>query len=366
MSQAANAAKTTMTKQLKFSVVIITYNRSRLLMQAIESVRRQSYPAHEIVIVSDGSTDDTAERVRSEYGDDPRIRLIEQENSGLSAARNMGVAYATGDWIGFLDDDDLYHRDKLQKTVEYLDQNPDCLAINNPVWFFAESQSGPTNTGSLKRDFVAKDLDECQRLADSGTLPKASGEHLFITGHSYEALLQRTAGVITATLVERRMVQRVGGFNISIEAPDDLDFFLKVARFTEWHTLPDALGFSRLHGLQHTNTKQFELTFYLIVFLTSIWYGGRPYRGSQMSLREMHHELKKYGEAYEQFARNAFWISLRRRGVKTAWCALMLGRLLVPDNKRFLRIFLHPTIAHYAQVWRERKQRLHAGRKPKK
>ena len=347
----------TMTKQPQFSIVIATHNRSRLLMQAIESVQRQSYPVHEIIIVSDGSTDDTAERVQNEYSNDSRVQFIEQENSGQAAARNMGVSHATGDWVGFLDDDDLYHRDKLQKTVEYLHKHPDCLAINNPVWFFAEDEKGPTKTGPLERHFVANDFDECQRLADSGMLPKAYSEHLFITGRSYKTLLQRTAGVMTATMVERRMIQRAGGFNVLFEAPDDLDFFLRIARFTEWHTLPDALVFTRIHGSQHSNTKRFELTFYLMIFLLSIWYGGRPYRGSQLGVREVQNELKKYGESYETISRNAFWILLRRRDVKAAIYALMIGRLLVPENKRFLRLFVHPTVVHYAWVWRNRNRR---------
>jgi glycosyltransferase involved in cell wall biosynthesis len=92
------------------SVVIPTFNRAGLVCKAIDSVLAQSHPATEIVVVDDGSTDDTRDRVKV-YGD--RIRYIWRENGGLSRARNTGIEAARGSWIAFLDDDDEFQRDKL-------------------------------------------------------------------------------------------------------------------------------------------------------------------------------------------------------------------------------------------------------------
>ena len=94
----------------KFSVVITTYNRKDYLLETIKSVVSQTCQPHEIIVVSDGSMDGTAEAVKAAYMD---VILVEQPNLGRSAARNTGVAHATGDWICFLDDDDLWHQSKI-------------------------------------------------------------------------------------------------------------------------------------------------------------------------------------------------------------------------------------------------------------
>src|SRR4051794_7421217 len=103
-----------------FSVIISTMNRRDLVLEAIASVLQQRHPAHEIIVVIDGGSDDTANVVRRCH---PNIIVIEQENRGLPAARNAGIAAATGNWLGFLDDDDLWHRDKLKISAEYLEQH---------------------------------------------------------------------------------------------------------------------------------------------------------------------------------------------------------------------------------------------------
>jgi glycosyltransferase involved in cell wall biosynthesis len=96
--------------KMSISVVIPTFNRAGLVCKAIDSVLAQSHPATEIVVVDDGSTDNTKDRVKV-YGD--RIRYIWRENGGLSRARNTGIEAARGPWIAFLDDDDEFLHDKL-------------------------------------------------------------------------------------------------------------------------------------------------------------------------------------------------------------------------------------------------------------
>ena len=106
---------------VRFSVIIPTFNAAATLARAIESVRAQSWPAHEIIVVDDGSTDATAEVTR-QYG--AAVRLIQQPNSGVSVARNAGAAAATGDWLAFLDADDWYVVDRIRLHAEWIDADP--------------------------------------------------------------------------------------------------------------------------------------------------------------------------------------------------------------------------------------------------
>lgn len=105
----------------RFSVVIPAYNAAATVRRAIESVRAQTWPAHEIIVVDDGSSDATAEVVR-QLGTD--IKLIQQPNSGVSVARNAGAAAATGDWLAFLDADDRYAVDRIKHHATWIAEDP--------------------------------------------------------------------------------------------------------------------------------------------------------------------------------------------------------------------------------------------------
>ena len=110
----------------RFSVVIPAYNAAATLSRAIDSVRAQTWPAHEIIVVDDGSTDATAEAA-ARHGD--AVRLVRQPNRGVAVARNAGAAAATGDWLAFLDADDWYAPDRIKLHAEWVAEDPslDCL-----------------------------------------------------------------------------------------------------------------------------------------------------------------------------------------------------------------------------------------------
>lgn len=105
----------------RFSVVIPAFNAAATIARAIGSVRAQSFPAHEIIVVDDGSLDATAEVVQA-YG--ATVRLIRQQNAGVSVARNAGAAAASGDWLAFLDADDWYAPDRLKLHADWIEEDP--------------------------------------------------------------------------------------------------------------------------------------------------------------------------------------------------------------------------------------------------
>mgnify|MGYP005832491149 CR=1 FL=1 len=109
----------------KVSVVIPTYNRANCVGDAIRSVLEQTYKDFEIIVVDDGSTDNTPE-VLAGFGD--KIRIVKQENRGVSAARNAGIRIARGQWIAILDSDDVWEPKKLEVQIRDLEEHPEVVA----------------------------------------------------------------------------------------------------------------------------------------------------------------------------------------------------------------------------------------------
>src|SRR3954468_22992204 len=106
------------------SVIIPVFNAAATVAETIESVLRQTFDDYEIIVVDDGSTDRTA-HVLGRYQD--RIQMIRRPNGGISAARNSGVAVSRGEYLAFLDGDDLWVPDFLARTVAALEDDPDCV-----------------------------------------------------------------------------------------------------------------------------------------------------------------------------------------------------------------------------------------------
>ncbi len=117
------------------SIIIPVYNQSSYIEEAIDSCLNQTYPEIEIIVVNDGSTDNTKDVLKS-YLDKSVIKYIYQENSGLAAARNTGLRNATGEFIQFLDSDDMLEKTKLEKQVKYLRQNDSVFGVYCNTTYF--------------------------------------------------------------------------------------------------------------------------------------------------------------------------------------------------------------------------------------
>ena len=116
----------------RVSVVIPTYNRSRALVRALESVFAQTEPVLETIVVDDGSTDDT-QAVLAGFGS--RVRAIRKSNGGAGAARNAGIEAARGEFVAFLDDDDAWLPEKNREQVRILDSRPEVGITSSGVLF---------------------------------------------------------------------------------------------------------------------------------------------------------------------------------------------------------------------------------------
>lgn len=122
------------------SVVIPTYNAPQLLRETLDTVLAQTFADYEVVIINDGSTDDTVEQLEP-YRD--RIRLITQKNAGIGAARNRGIDESRGKYVALLDHDDLWKPGKLAAQAEFMESHPECSACSVP-WSWSPEPEVPT------------------------------------------------------------------------------------------------------------------------------------------------------------------------------------------------------------------------------
>jgi glycosyltransferase involved in cell wall biosynthesis len=177
------------------SVVIPTYNYARYVGDAIDSALAQTAPPLEVVVIDDGSTDDTP-AVLAKYGD--RIRAIRKENQGLSAARNTGIREARGEWVAFLDSDDAFHPRKLELQLAALAADP-----------------------KLKLAATAAFSDEPVAWADIPAAPP-------VVPVTAGAVAVRTFFAPSSVLVRRDCFDAVGDFDTALRSVEDRDMWVRV------------------------------------------------------------------------------------------------------------------------------------------
>jgi glycosyltransferase involved in cell wall biosynthesis len=217
-----------MTAAIDVSVVIPTHNRAAYLPEALDSVFAQNMPNLEVIVVHDQSMDDTA-AVLARYGN--RIRVVSRPtpSSSPARARNDGLELATGEYVAFLDSDDVWVAGKLALQLAMLDRDRECGFVFGNVVFVDNGIESPPAVAA-------------------GQLP---------SGWILEALA-RDNFVHPSTLVVRRtLIERVGRFNESAWA-DDYDFLLRIARLARGAAVDDPLALVRRHGHQRSRAHNVD------------------------------------------------------------------------------------------------------------
>lgn len=322
----------------QFSVVIAAYNQRERLLDAIESVSRQTLPAHEVIVIDDGSSDGTAEAVRERF---PTVKVIVQENRGKGIARNHGAFVATGDWLCFLDHDDLWDPEKLAAVDESIAKSPDAVAIDHEVWIFREDEDGPESAWSLKVDFVAKTLNEALAKAEEQGVPSNDFSYLRRFGDTYQASLRRVFSTTSAICVRRDAFFNAGGFSPAHANGEDWALAINIARLGEWKTIPKPLSFQRF--LPTSGTYDRAGLVMILATLVNQWYAGRPLQTPTKGF-EFLAELRRYGPEYRALAQGGFWASLRRADLSRAALVLRFSRLLLPRRRDRLYVLSPPQI----------------------
>jgi glycosyltransferase involved in cell wall biosynthesis len=198
------------------SVVIPTYNRAHTVLDAVRSVLRQTYRDLELIVVDDGSTDDTAPRLAAER--DPRVGVIMGHHAGVSAARNLGVSKASGELIAFLDSDDLWHPDKLAAEVDFLTRHPEVHAVFTDL----EKRHGDRVYPSFMRQTAVFSRRLAHAAYPDGLIIEARDMRL--------CLLEEVPIKPSALTLRRTAFDAAGGFDETWSSSEDWEFLLRLAR----------------------------------------------------------------------------------------------------------------------------------------
>lgn len=200
------------------SVIMPTFNRAEYIREALDSIKRQTFKDYEVIIVDDGSTDNTKEIVKTYEG----IRYIYQEHSGISKARNTAIKAVRGRWIATLDSDDLWKEEKLQKQVDYVLGHADCRIVYTLFSNFTDIPN--QELGKRQQELLHMDIN-CY-------LPSA--------------------------LIDARLFSEIGMYDENLEYGEDTDWNIRL-RFHKvdiGHCINEVLYLRRVHNSNISSTHK--------------------------------------------------------------------------------------------------------------
>jgi len=209
------------------SIIVPNYNYGRFISETLRSILRQTFTDYEVIVIDDGSTDnsrDVVDHMASDFGE--RLTYIYQNNQGVSAARNKGIKTARGQYIAFIDADDIWLIDTLGKLVNFLENNPNISMVYGNTEFFDSSTYKSLGfdhgNNSLKIPYTGKCIDQ-----------------LFIRGNFIP---------IMTTLTRREVFNSIGFFDVRFRVGEDLDMWLRLTASYEIGYINEVLCRVRRHG----------------------------------------------------------------------------------------------------------------------
>ncbi len=181
------------------SIIIPTYNRAHIVARAIESVLQQSYKHFELIVIDDGSTDDTAIQLKS-FIENKSIQFHQKDNAGVASARNFGVSKSRGQWLAFLDSDDEWLPHKLQDQIDFL------MAHRHLRIVYGE-----------------------ETWIRNGVKVNQKKHHKKSGGHIFEKCLEQCLIAPSSVLLERKLFDELNGFDESFIVCEDYDLWIKIS-----------------------------------------------------------------------------------------------------------------------------------------
>lgn len=209
----------------KVSIITPTYNRERFIGEAVESVLDQTFADFELLIVDDGSTDSTVERLR-QYREDPRVQYFHQENQGQSIARNHALQHARGEFICFLDSDNAWVPDKLERQFAAFEETPDVDVVYGDIITIDEAGT------ELSRDNMRRH-----------------------SGFIALQMLKDNCVSMNTAMARRRCFDELGGMSGKRRVADDYDLWLRFSARYRFRYIPEYLAYYRVMDDQISSDK---------------------------------------------------------------------------------------------------------------
>jgi glycosyltransferase involved in cell wall biosynthesis len=281
----------------RVSVIIVTYNYGHFLGEAMQSVLDQTFQDWEVIVVDDGSTDNTREVVEA-FGD-PRIHYVYQENQGNPAARNTALRLVKGEYIAFLDADDVWFPEKLQKQVAQLDGlAPTVGLVYGDVYLFNHDD------GAIIGRFL------------QGRRPP--------TGRVFGQLLEPDGWFIsdTASLIRREVFDRIGLYDQNLLTYEDWEMWVRIASAYEVEALDEPLARCRRHG-SNLGKRVEEMYRYGLAARRKVM--------ASYSLNPQERRVLKRNLAQHEYTYGTGLLQLGRR--REAWKAFFRSVRLRPDRR---------------------------------
>ncbi|EMQ95509.1 glycosyl transferase, family 2 [Xanthomarina gelatinilytica] len=202
------------------SIVITTFNRSLYLRETLESIKSQSYPHIEILLIDDGSKPDIAKQNKKIADEFKKCYYYYKENSGQPDSRNFGILRSKGSYIGFCDDDDFWHNKKLEKQLKVLNANPEYSIV----------------TGCI--EYVDVSGAKTEQL-------KCHEGH--IHGNVFKDFLEKNRTASITPLFKREVIDKIGFFNSNFRIAEDWEFWRRVSYYYKFYNINEVLAYVRLH-----------------------------------------------------------------------------------------------------------------------
>lgn len=297
------------------SVVIPCHNASRYIGATLRSVLAQRWPRLEIIVVDDGSTDGSPDLLAREF---PTVTVLRQSNQGVAAARNAGIDGSQGDWIAFVDADDIWLPGKLRAQWAYLATDPTARMVYTAwhVWRSEAAEPAPDELANL----LAAAEDTARWIGPSGWI--------------YPELLLDCEVWTSTVLMQRSLLAELGPFDTTMRIGEDYDLWLRASRVTPILHVPRPLALYRVHPASITQAAPTENYRARVVTQALARWGYQSPTGDSAQPRDVQHMLAaswcsfaaaQLAAGQLQRARQASWQALRTDlAMPRAW--LMLAR----------------------------------------
>jgi glycosyltransferase involved in cell wall biosynthesis len=301
------------------SIITPIYNGKQYISETIKSALAQTYKNFELLLINDGSTDNSAEIIRS-YFNDERIIYIEQKNSGVASARNTAIRVAKGKYIGFLDQDDLWHKNKLEEQVAIL-ENDENIALIHSKQDFIDSQGNEINFNWI----------------------------IGGTGDCFADIFIKNKIAVLTVLIRKTILDEIGLFNEQLSGADDYEMWLRVTLRHPIKYLDIPLATYRFHD-NNISKNSFKMTILELNTINSIIFNypevlkkipKKTIRNRLYSLNTQLGEWYSWHDKNFYQARKHFFIAIINNPLVLKSYFMFLHCLLSNNQRKTINWYLH-------------------------